>query len=98
MKQSLTELMAEAQPILDDAGVMHIDRDDVRQVCALLFRLGDEGDERATALAVQIGKVEDMQDIMAYGVMSTPAVVIDGKVVHAGGVPDAAAVASWLRH
>ena len=24
---------------------------------------------------------------MSYGVMSTPGVVIDGKVVHAGGVP-----------
>ncbi len=24
---------------------------------------------------------------MAYGVLSTPGVVIDGKVVHAGGVP-----------
>lgn len=32
-------------------------------------------------------KVEDIKDIMSYGVMSTPAVVIDGKVVHAGGVP-----------
>lgn len=26
--------------------------------------------------------------VIGYGVMSTPGVVIDGKVVHAGGVPD----------
>ena len=35
----------------------------------------------------QIEEVKDMADIMAYGVMSTPAVVIDETVVHSGGVP-----------
>jgi small redox-active disulfide protein 2 len=38
-------------------------------------------------IEITLQKIEDIQDIMAYGVMSTPAVVIDGKVVHAGGVP-----------
>jgi hypothetical protein len=37
-----------------------------------------------------------MADIMSYGVMSTPGVVIDGTVVHAGGVPDRKKVESWL--
>ena len=37
---------------------------------------------------VTLTKVEDLQDIMTYGVMSTPGVVIDEKVVHAGGIPD----------
>ena len=32
-------------------------------------------------------KVEDFQKIMGYGVMSTPALVIDGKVVISGKVP-----------
>lgn len=45
---------------------------------------------------VQIEKVEDIGRIMSYGVMSTPGVVIDGQVVHAGGVPDKATVATWL--
>lgn len=45
---------------------------------------------------VQIEKIEDIGQIMSYGVMSTPGVVIDGQVVHAGGIPDKAAVASWL--
>jgi hypothetical protein len=40
--------------------------------------------------------VEQIQDIMTYGVMSTPGVVIDGKVVHAGGVPSRGAVEGWL--
>jgi len=33
---------------------------------------------------------------MKYGVMSTPGVVVDGKVVHAGGVPDRAKISTWL--
>jgi small redox-active disulfide protein 2 len=45
---------------------------------------------------VQLEKVEDLQAIMSYGVMSTPGVVVDGKVVHAGGVPSRDKIAGWL--
>ena len=51
---------------------------------------------RARGVAVNLEKVENIADIMAYGVMSTPGVVIDGKVVHAGGVPDRGKVEDWL--
>lgn len=34
-----------------------------------------------------IEKVEDIMEIMKYGVMSTPALVIDGKVVVKGRIP-----------
>jgi small redox-active disulfide protein 2 len=47
-------------------------------------------------VAVELEKVEDIQAIMSYGVMSTPGVVVDGKVVHAGGVPSRAEIAGWL--
>jgi small redox-active disulfide protein 2 len=47
-------------------------------------------------VAVRVAKVEDIQSIMSYGVMSTPGVVIDGKVVHAGGVPSRDKIAGWL--
>jgi small redox-active disulfide protein 2 len=47
-------------------------------------------------VAVQLEKVEDLQAIMSYGVMSTPGVVIDGNVVHAGGVPGRDKIAGWL--
>jgi predicted thioredoxin/glutaredoxin len=40
--------------------------------------------------------VENLAEILAYGVMSTPAVMVDGKLVHVGGVPTKAAVESWL--
>ena len=46
---------------------------------------------------VNIEKVEDIAQIMSYGVMSTPGVVIDGKVVHAGGVPSREQIADWLK-
>jgi small redox-active disulfide protein 2 len=51
---------------------------------------------RAKGVAVQLEKIEDLQQIMIHGVMSTPGVVIDGKVVHAGGVPTRAKVESWF--
>jgi small redox-active disulfide protein 2 len=51
---------------------------------------------QARGVAVNLEKVEDMAAILGYGVMSTPGVVIDGKVVHAGGVPDRKKIESWL--
>jgi hypothetical protein len=45
---------------------------------------------------VQLEKVEDIRAIMGYGVMSTPGVVINGKVVHAGGVPSRDKIEQWL--
>ena len=47
-------------------------------------------------VAVTLAKVEELREIMGYGVMSTPGVVIDGKVVHAGGVPARGKVESWF--
>lgn len=51
---------------------------------------------QARGVAVNLEKVEDMAAILGYGVMSTPGVVIDGKVVHAGGVPDRRKIEGWL--
>lgn len=48
------------------------------------------------AVTVDLEKIEDLPAIMAYGVMSTPGVVIDGVVVHAGGVPSRSKVESWF--
>jgi len=45
---------------------------------------------------VTLAKIEELREIMGYGVMSTPGVVIDGKVVHAGGVPSRGKVEQWL--
>lgn len=45
---------------------------------------------------IKLEKVEDIQKIMSYGIMSTPGVVIDGTVVHAGGVPSREKIAGWF--
>jgi len=47
-------------------------------------------------VAVTLTKVEELREIMGYGVMSTPGVVVDGKVVHAGGLPSRSKVEQWL--
>ncbi|MCU0836037.1 MAG: thioredoxin family protein [Chromatiaceae bacterium] len=51
---------------------------------------------KAKGIEVALEKVEDIAGIMSYGVMSTPGVVIDGAVVHAGGVPDRQKIEAWL--
>lgn len=50
----------------------------------------------AKGVAIELEKVTDMAAILSYGVMSTPGVVVDGKVVHAGGVPDRKKIEGWL--
>ncbi len=47
-------------------------------------------------VGVQIEKVQDMAAIIGYGVMATPGVVVDGKVVHAGGVPSRDKIRAWF--
>ena len=51
---------------------------------------------KARGVSLTLSKVEEMRDIAGYGVMRTPGVVIDGKVVHAGGVPGRDKVEQWL--
>ena len=45
---------------------------------------------------IELEKVTDIAEIMAYGVMSTPGVVVDGKLVHSGSVPGPDQVRAWV--
>lgn len=45
---------------------------------------------------VSIEKVTDYATIAGYSIAATPGAVVDGKVVHAGGLPKPEAVAKWL--
>lgn len=47
-------------------------------------------------LEVEVEKVTDPKSIAMAGVMSTPGIAIDGKLVHAGGLPDKAKLEGWL--
>ena len=51
---------------------------------------------REKGVPIALEKVEDLPSIIGYGVMSTPGVVIDGVVVHAGGVPARNKVDGWF--
>ncbi len=46
---------------------------------------------------IALEKVTDLAQILSFGVMSTPGVVIDGKLVHAGGLPGPDQVRAWMR-
>ena len=48
-------------------------------------------------LDVAVVEVQDIPSIMAYGVMSTPAIVIDEKVVSTGRVPAKSQVIQMIR-
>ena len=68
-------------------------------VLALVFDFGTEmAQAQANRLGVeiQIEKITDFVDIAKFGIASTPGVVIDGKVVHAGGLPKPEDMAKWL--
>ena len=50
----------------------------------------------AKGVTIDLNKIEDIKEFAKFGVMATPAVVIDGKVVHSGGVPSSERVEQWL--
>ena len=52
---------------------------------------------QASGVEAQIVKIESPDAIRRSGVKATPAVVIDGKVVHSGGIPSREKVQLWLQ-
>jgi small redox-active disulfide protein 2 len=46
---------------------------------------------------IEVVKVEEIERIMAYGVLSSPALVIDGKVKAAGKVPKVEEIKQWIK-
>lgn len=45
----------------------------------------------------EVVKVDDIQDIMKFGVLVTPALAIDGEVKVAGKVPKPKQIAQWIQ-
>jgi len=66
--------------------------------CANCKRLYAEAEKAVAQVGqpAEITKVEAMEDIMAYGILRTPGLVIDEKVVVSGRVPSAAEIATMI--
>jgi small redox-active disulfide protein 2 len=62
------------------------------ETTANLIRIAAE----QAGVEIELEKITDMAVIMGYGVMSTPGVVVDGKVVHAGGLPGPDQIRQWV--
>jgi len=48
------------------------------------------------SIDAEIEKVSDYKDIMSYGIMSTPGLVVNGKVVVSGKLPTKSTLTHWL--
>ena len=48
------------------------------------------------SVSVNVIKETDLEVIMSYAVMSTPAIVLDEQVVHSGSMPTKQQIGAWL--
>ena len=66
--------------------------------CAKCANLATATEQAAKSLGLefQMEKVTDLKEIMTFGVMMTPALVVDGKVKVAGRVPSVEDLKSML--
>jgi small redox-active disulfide protein 2 len=49
------------------------------------------------SVAADVEKVTDIKKIMSYGVIATPGLVIDGKVLSTGRIPTPEEIQSWIK-
>ena len=54
------------------------------------------GDGIGPEVMAEVEKVTDPRSIAMAGVMSTPGIAIDGKLVHSGGLPDKSRLEGWI--
>ena len=66
--------------------------------CPNCKRLEKNAREALSKMAVEatVTKVTEMQEIMTYEILSTPGLVIDGKVVSSGRVPAVSEISSMI--
>lgn len=66
--------------------------------CANCKRLYAEAGKAIAQLSAPatLTKVEDIKEIMAYKILATPALVINGEVKSAGRIPNATEITTWL--
>lgn len=64
--------------------------------CKKLFEAAEKAVKESNVKA-EVIKVESMDKIMEYGVMTTPALVIDGTVKCAGRLPSPQEISGWIK-
>ena len=52
---------------------------------------------KALGIDAEVVKVQDIEDIMKFGIMMTPALAIDGEVKVSGKVPSPDQIAEWIK-
>lgn len=52
---------------------------------------------KTSGVQADITKVKDIKQIMTYGVMTTPGLVVDGQVKIAGKMPTAEQIKGWIK-
>lgn len=63
--------------------------------CKLLYAEAQKA-VTASGVGAELEKVEKIDEIMKYGVMMTPALVIDEQVRASGRIPPVAEIVAWL--
>lgn len=48
-------------------------------------------------IKAEIKKITDINEIISYGIMSTPAIAINGAVKASGRIPEVKEIAAWLK-
>jgi small redox-active disulfide protein 2 len=48
-------------------------------------------------IAADVDKVSDIKKIIEYGILATPGLVIDGKVVCSGKIPRLEEIKAWIQ-
>lgn len=66
--------------------------------CPKCKKLYAEAEKAITesGVAVELEKVEKIDEIMGYGVMMTPALVVDETVKSTGRIPSSTEIAAWI--
>lgn len=66
--------------------------------CAKCKKLYAEAEKAVAASGVKadLEKIEKIEEILRYGVMSTPGLVIDDEVKASGRIPSSEEIAAWI--
>jgi small redox-active disulfide protein 2 len=67
--------------------------------CPKCKKLYSEAEKAIAASGVEtdLEKVEKIEEIIQYGIMATPGLVIDGEVKSSGRIPQSGEILAWIK-